>query len=513
MDRTYWMPGMRAGLGALVAILVLLVGTGTAVASGAPQGALPAKMADAAPLDLGSGFGAGREARQVKTLQRSLRQLGWAPGPVDGLFGPRTESAVRRFQAAGGLTPDGVAGQATWRVLGQALERPLSRGAGLATPNGSPRVRDLQLRLRRAGMRPGPVDGRYGPRTAAAVTRLERSRRTEARESRQAATRSKRAATRNALTRAAGGATALPLATADEEDNGGIDMPVALTIAALALMMGAVLGGSVVRARTRRNVRPAPEIAGPARTVIATQPPARGSVMASGPRAQVRVVGYVSIPKADRDRDSLDSQASAIEEFCRKRGWELLHVVRDVENGHPKGLERPGLQYALDRLAEGEASCLIVSELERLSRSAADLGQIVEWLVERDQRLVAIDVRLDTAVPSGQLTARTLMSVGEWESRRIGEQTRKGLAAARARRGRTGRPAVEDVPDLKRRIAAMREEGMTLQAIADSLNKDEVPTLRGGSQWRPSSVQAAAGYRRPKKVRPSLKPEPAEGGS
>ena len=116
----------------------------------------------------------------------------------------------------------------------------------------------------------------------------------------------------------------------------------------------------------------------------------------------------------------------------------------------PKGLERPGLQYALDRLAEGEASCLIVSELERLSRSAADLGQIVEWLVERDYRLVAIDVRLDTGSPAGQLTARTLMSVGEWEGRRIGEQTRKGLAAARARRGKTGRPAVEDVPDLKR---------------------------------------------------------------
>ena len=223
------------------------------------------------------------------------------------------------------------------------------------------------------------------------------------------------------------------------------------------------------------------------------------------------MVGYVSIPKADRDRDSLDSQASAIEELCRKRGWELLHVVRDVENGHPKGLERPGLQYALDRLAEGEADCLMVSELERLSRSAADLGQIVEWLVERDYRLVAIDVRLDTGSPSGQITARTLKSVGEWEGRRIGEQTRKGLAAARARRGKTGRPAVEDVPHLKLRISAMREEGMTLQAIADSLNEEGVPTLRGGAQWRPSSVQAAAGYRRPKKGRSSLKAETAEG--
>jgi DNA invertase Pin-like site-specific DNA recombinase len=224
-----------------------------------------------------------------------------------------------------------------------------------------------------------------------------------------------------------------------------------------------------------------------------------------------RVVGYVSIPKTDSDRDALDAQASAIEELCSKRGWELLHVVRDVENGHPKGLERPGLQYALDRVAQGEASCLIVSELERLSRSAADLGQIVEWLVERDCRLVAIDVRLDTGSSAGQLTARTLVSVGQWEGRRIGEQTRKGLAAARARRGKTGRPAVEDVPHLKQRIAGMREEGMTLQAIADALNAEGVPTLRGGSEWRPSSVQAAAGYRRPKKGRSSAKAETAGG--
>jgi recombinase len=47
----------------------------------------------------------------------------------------------------------------------------------------------------------------------------------------------------------------------------------------------------------------------------------------------------------------------------------------------------------------------------------------------------------------------------------------------------------------------MRGEGMTLQAIADQLNTEGVPTLRGGSQWRPSSVQSAAGYKRPKRSR------------
>ena len=58
-------------------------------------------------------------------------------------------------------------------------------------------------------------------------------------------------------------------------------------------------------------------------------------------------------------------------------------------------------------------------------------------------------------------------------------------------------PGVADNPELRDRIARMRADGMTLQQIADRLNADGVPTVRGGAKWRPSSVQAAAGYRRP----------------
>jgi hypothetical protein len=46
----------------------------------------------------------------------------------------------------------------------------------------------------------------------------------------------------------------------------------------------------------------------------------------------------------------------------------------------------------------------------------------------------------------------------------------------------------------------MRAAPMTLQAIADQLNAEEVPTLRGGAQWRPSSIQAALGYKRPSRT-------------
>jgi hypothetical protein len=54
---------------------------------------------------------------------------------------------------------------------------------------------------------------------------------------------------------------------------------------------------------------------------------------------------------------------------------------------------------------------------------------------------------------------------------------------------------------------------MTLQAIADRLNEDGVPTVRGGAKWRHSSVQAAAGYRRRQRTpRGSVQIRPTSAG-
>ena len=50
-----------------------------------------------------------------------------------------------------------------------------------------------------------------------------------------------------------------------------------------------------------------------------------------------------------------------------------------------------------------------------------------------------------------------------------------------------------DKPELRERIRSLRAEGMTLQAIADRLNRDGVLTLRGGAEWRP--LERAGGSR------------------
>ena len=170
-------------------------------------------------------------------------------------------------------------------------------------------------------------------------------------------------------------------------------------------------------------------------------------------------------------------------------------MVSDRETG--RSLERPGLSYALQRIAEGKARGLVIPDLRRLSRSIIDLGALMEWFRDAQAALVALDLGVDTSTPAGYELAATLIALSDWERERISRRTRNGLAEDRASGRSVGRPAVSDRPELVERITAMRAANMTLQAIADQLNAEGVPTLRGGAMWRPSSVQAALGYQRP----------------
>jgi glycosyltransferase XagB len=133
-----------------------------------------AQPAEATPVALWSGYRSGGSDR-VRHVQRTLRHIGYRTGPVDGLFGPRTERAVLRFQRAQALGADGIVGPRTLLRLRRPIAaRPLSLGSGYRS-GGTPRVRHLQRALRQLGYRPGPVDGLFGRRTERAVVRFQRA--------------------------------------------------------------------------------------------------------------------------------------------------------------------------------------------------------------------------------------------------------------------------------------------------------------------------------------------------
>jgi DNA invertase Pin-like site-specific DNA recombinase len=228
---------------------------------------------------------------------------------------------------------------------------------------------------------------------------------------------------------------------------------------------------------------------GPIRTATADRGPAP-----SGPSSGRAVIGYVTVT-ADMGPGEAVRSSAAIEARCKRCNWTLVEIVGDRENG--RALERPGLGYALERIAEGHACGLVVGDLQRLGRSIVDLGALMAWFRDAKATLIALDLDIDTSTAEGDHVATTLIALSDRAHERIADRTRNSLAEKRANGSSNGRPAVRDRPELMERIAAMRAGGLTLQAIADQLNAEDVPTLRGGAKWRPSSIQAALGYRRP----------------
>jgi DNA invertase Pin-like site-specific DNA recombinase len=215
------------------------------------------------------------------------------------------------------------------------------------------------------------------------------------------------------------------------------------------------------------------------------------------------LIGHI-IVCADSRSGEAERSSAAIEATCERFSWRLLEIVRDRESRRIR--TRPGLSYALGRIADGDADGLVVSDLRRLSRSIVDLGVLMAWFRDARATLIALDLDIDTSTPGGDQVAATLIALSTHEHQLIASRTRSGLAE-RANGSASRRPAVSDRPELMERIATMRAASMTLQAIADQLNAENVPTLRGGARWRPSSIQAALGYRRPepRDLLPTLK--------
>ena len=108
----------------------------------------------------------------VRDLQEALKALGHDPAPIDGVFGTTTETAVKAFQQARGITADGIVGKVTWINIDEADQsEPVLKVSSTGLP-----VRRAQKRMSLVGYDVGGVDGRYGTATEAAVKKLQQQR-------------------------------------------------------------------------------------------------------------------------------------------------------------------------------------------------------------------------------------------------------------------------------------------------------------------------------------------------
>jgi DNA invertase Pin-like site-specific DNA recombinase/peptidoglycan hydrolase-like protein with peptidoglycan-binding domain len=500
-----------------------------------------------------------KPSKRVRTLQRALTGRGYsvgAPG-IDGRFGPLTAGAVRRFQTDFNLVVDGIVGPRTRRVLGLSTRTRARRspdsGARRTRPR-RPRTSPPQ-----AGTPPQaqttPPQAQASPPRAQTTPPQSQTNPPQAQTSPpQAQTTSPTTQDRPAATTASGrnleadrpspwrlvliaGAVAGAVIAALWALGRAVSRRVArrAPVAAgrdrahagepdvKAVSADASRGEARASAAERSEIEATPGGADGFATASVDEPdgespgatpvgePRRGqtsprfSTSAGGAPADASkhagpaepadrpLIGYVTVERSVR-ADTVHSQARAIDQACEAAGWELLAIVRDTEGG--RTFDRPGLRYALERIADGEAAGLIVSDLKLLSRSVVDLGSLLAWFWDAGAALIALDLGVDTSTSEGHHAASALITLSAWERERTAQGA--GLHVAEGRPGGREPDAgwLADRPDLVERIVAMKRHGMTLRAIANQLNAEQVPTVRGGTEWRASTVQAVLNYHR-----------------
>ena len=161
------------------------------------------------------------------------------------------------------------------------------------------------------------------------------------------------------------------------------------------------------------------------------------------------LIGYMRVSKADGSQ-STDLQRDAL----ISAGVRASHIYEDQASGRRD--DRPGLTACLKALREGDT--LIVWKLDRLGRNLRHLVNTVHDLTARSVGLKVLTgqgAAIDTTTAAGKLVFGIFAALAEFERELISDRTVAGLASARARGRKGGRPFKMTAAKLRLAMAAM----------------------------------------------------------
>jgi len=183
-------------------------------------------------------------------------------------------------------------------------------------------------------------------------------------------------------------------------------------------------------------------------------------------QAGTRRIGYARVSTADQD---LAPQLDVL----RAKGCEPIYS----EHASGKHADRPELAQAMKALRAGDT--LVVWRLDRLGRSLPDLIATVNELASRGIAFESVTEAIDTTTASGKLVFNIFASLADFERHLIGERTRAGLAAGRARGRMGGRPPALTYRQLREARLLLTDPDATVTAVAERYGVSRTTLYKG----------------------------------
>jgi DNA invertase Pin-like site-specific DNA recombinase len=180
----------------------------------------------------------------------------------------------------------------------------------------------------------------------------------------------------------------------------------------------------------------------------------------------MELVGYARVSTRE-ERQVFDRQVDAL----RAAGCERIYDDR----GSGASTDRPGLKSCLDYLRRGDV--LVVLDLDRLGRLAGELIRLVDELEARKVGFRALNASFDTTTPMGRAFLQIQAAFAEMERNVIRQRVREGIAAARARGRKGGRPRLMTPTRLRYAQHLMADKTRSVPSICRELGGVPASTL------------------------------------
>ena len=180
----------------------------------------------------------------------------------------------------------------------------------------------------------------------------------------------------------------------------------------------------------------------------------------------MELVGYARVSSREGNQ-VLDRQLDAL----RAAGCERIFDDR----GSGASTERPGLKECLGYLRRGDV--LVVLDLDRLGRLAGELIRLLDELQAKGVGFRALNAAFDTTTPAGRAFLQIQAAFAEMERNVIRQRVREGVAAARARGRKGGRPRLITPERLRYAQHLMADRSRSIPAICHELGGVPASTL------------------------------------
>jgi DNA invertase Pin-like site-specific DNA recombinase len=204
-------------------------------------------------------------------------------------------------------------------------------------------------------------------------------------------------------------------------------------------------------------------------------------------RQSAKAAIYARVSTAHNGQ-SPEMQLAELREYCLRRQWQIAGEFVDAGVSGAKE-SRPELNRLMQDAKRRQFDAVVVYRYDRFARS---LRQLVNALAEFDAlgiHFISLHEGVDTSTPNGRLVFGIFASIAEFERELIRSRVRSGLAAARAKGKRLGRPRV--VVDTAQ-IARLRAAGASWRTISGELGVSQGTARRAAGSLAKNPAAALA---------------------